>query len=84
MVLSIQLSPEEEIFLEQTAQVLGRSKSDLVREAIHELCQKLNKEVGLTIDNSGENLFGMGRLADVPSDPMKKQVWEKLRTKFAS
>ena len=83
MVLSIQLSPEEEIFLEQTAQVLGRSKSDLVREAIHELCQKLNKDVGSPY-NSGENLFGMGKLADVPSDPMKKQVWEKLRTKFAS
>ena len=83
MILSVQLSIEEVIFLEQNARLLGRSKSDLARQAIQELCQKLNKEADSPY-NSGEELFGMGKLADVPSDPMKKQVWQKLRTKYAS
>ncbi len=80
MTLSVQLSPEEENLLEQTAQQLGRSKSDLARQAVYELCQKLAREkqspYGL-----GEDLFGAGKLASTPSDPLKKQIWEKLRAK---
>ena len=78
MILSVQLSTEEEIFLEQTARLLGCSKSDLARQAIQELCQKLNKEADSPY-SSGEELFGMGKLADASSDPMTKQIWEKLR-----
>jgi len=80
MTLSVRLSPEEEILLEQTAQQLGRSKSDLARQAVHELCQKLIREVSSPY-SLGEDLFGAGKLADAPSDPMKKQIWEKLRAK---
>ena len=80
MNLSIELSPEEERLLEQAAKQLGYSKSDIARQAIHELCQKLNKETRSPY-RLGEDLFDIGQLATAPSDPTKKQVWEKLRAK---
>jgi hypothetical protein len=30
----------------------------------------------------GQDLFGNGSLAPVPTDPLKRQIWEKLRTKL--
>ena len=44
MTLSVRLSPDEELFLEKTARRLGRSKSDLARQEVHELCQKFVQE----------------------------------------
>ena len=80
MTLSVRLSPEEEKLLEQTANRLGRSKSDLARQAVHELCQKLIRE-SQSPYSMGKDLFGAGKLAEAPTDPLKKQVWEKLRAK---
>ncbi len=37
MTLSVRLSPDEEQLLEKTAMQLGRSKSDLARQAVNEL-----------------------------------------------
>lgn len=81
MNLSIELSLEEERLLEQATKQLGYSKSDIVRQAIHELCQKIKKEADSPY-SSGEDLFGMVKLADAPSDSMKKHVWEKLRNRY--
>lgn len=80
MTLSVRLSPEEENLLENTARQLGRSKSDLARQAVYELCQKLARDAQSPY-SLGEELFGAGKLADAPADPLKKQVWEKLRAK---
>lgn len=80
MTLSVRLSPEEEKLLEQTAHQLGRSKSDLARQAVYELCQKLVRE-SQSPYSLGEDLFGQGKLANAPTDPLKKQIWEKLCAK---
>ncbi len=80
MTLSVRLSPEEEKLLEQTASRLGRSKSDLARQAVHELCQKLIRE-SQSPYSMGKDLFDAGKLAIAPTDPLKKQIWEKLRAK---
>lgn len=80
MTLSVRLPPEEESILEKTARRLGRSKSDLARQAVHELCLKLAQE-----DHSayaiGKDLFGAGKLAKAPTDPLKQKIWEKLQYK---
>lgn len=80
MSLSVRLSSEDERLLEASARRLGRPKSALVRQAIQELCQKLRQDEHSAYA-LGEDLFGAGKLADAPSDPMKKAIWEKLRVK---
>lgn len=80
MTLTVRLSPEDENLLEKTARRLGRSKSDLARQAVHELCQKLVQEERSAY-SLGEDLFDQGDLADTPNDPLKKAIWEKLRAK---
>lgn len=80
MTLSVRLSATDESLLEITARRLGRSKSDLARQAVTELCQKLAQE-DRSPYSMGEDLFGTGKLAEAPSDPLKKQIWEKLRAK---
>ena len=71
MTLSIKPSPDEVRLLEKAARRLGRSKSDLVQQTVQEHSPY----------SIGYNLFGMGELADTPTDPLKKQIWEKLHVK---
>ena len=80
MTLSVRLSPEEAKLLNLTARRLGRSKSDLARQAVKELCQKLAQEE-YSPYSIGQDLFGAGELAEPPSDSLKQQVWEKLSEK---
>lgn len=80
MTLSVRLSSEEEHLLEKTARQLGRSKSDLARQAVQELCQKLVQEERSAY-SVGVDLFDTGKLAEAPSDPLKQKIWEKLRAK---
>ena len=80
MTLSVRLSPSEEKLLNITAHRLGRSKSDLAREAIHEFCQKMAQEEHSPY-STGQDLFGAGELAEPPSTPLKREIWEKLREK---
>ena len=80
MTLSVRLSANEEHLLDITARRLGRSKSDLARQAVAELCQRLGPHIQSPYD-LGKDLFGTGELALPPSDPMKRQIWEKLRDK---
>lgn len=80
MTLTVRLPPEEENKLEKTARRLGRSKSDLARQAVHELCLKLDQEEHSAYA-MGEDLFDVGSLAKIPADPMKQQIWDILQRK---
>ncbi len=80
MTLSVRLSLEDESLLEKLAQHLGRNKSDLVRQAVQELCKKMMQNERSAY-HLGCDLFGAGKLAKAPSDPLKQQIWEKLRVK---
>ncbi len=82
MTLSVRLSSSEENLLDKTARRLGRSKSDLARQAVNELCQKLIQKDQSPYD-MGQDLFEAGRLAEPPSDPLKRKIWEKLRGKHS-
>ena len=81
MPLSIQFTPEEEALLEAASRQSTRSKSELVRQGARELCQRLLHQDGQTPYQSGQGLFGAGRLAEAPIDPIKRQVWEALSAK---
>lgn len=81
MALSVRLTSEEEALLEMVSRQLARSKSELVREGVRELCQRLLKQNGPTPYELGQDLFGAGHLADIPADPDKRRLWEALYAK---
>ncbi len=80
MPLSVRLTNTEEALLDAAARRTARSRSELVRQAVREFCQRLAR-VDKTPFDLGKNLFGTGKLASAPSDPVKRAVWEKLRAK---
>ena len=80
MTISVRLPPEEQHMLEVLARRVGRNKSDLMRQAVRELCQRLAAD-NRTPYSLGQDLFGTGSPAPAPTDPMKRQIWEKLRAK---
>lgn len=84
MTLSVRLTSEEEALLETVSRQLARSKSELVREGIRELCQRLLKQSNPTPYELGQDLFGAGHLADTPTDPDKRRLWEALYAKHRS
>ena len=80
MTLSVRLSEEDESLLELAARSLGRNKSELVRQAVHDFCQKLTLEK-TSAYSMGKELFDQGVLSKAPTEPLKKQIWEKLHAK---
>ena len=80
MPLSVRLSPEEETLLDAAARQTARSKSEIVRQGVRELCQRL-AHAGKTPYDLGKDLFGAGMLAAAPAAPRKRAVQEKLRAK---
>jgi hypothetical protein len=80
MPLSVRLTNEEEALLDAAARQTARSRSQLVRQAVRELCQRLARSEKTPYD-LGKRLFGAGTLASAPKDPLKRAVWEKLIAK---
>ena len=80
MPLSVRLTNEEEALLDAAARQTARSRSALVRQAVRELCQRLAR-TDKTPYALGKRLFGAGKLAAGPTDPVKRAVWEKLVAK---
>lgn len=81
MPLSILLTPEEDALLEAASRHSACSQSDLVRQSVRELCQRLLEQAESTPYELGRDLFGTGYLADAPTDPAKRQRWESLHAK---
>lgn len=80
MTLSVRLNPEEEALLETAARQTARSKSELVRQGVRELCQRIARGEKTPFE-LGYDLFGAGSIAPAPVDPVKRAIWEKLRAK---
>jgi Arc/MetJ-type ribon-helix-helix transcriptional regulator len=80
MPLSVRLSPEEEAMLEAASQLTARSRSELVRQGVRELCQRLNR-APVSAADLGADLFDLGGLALEPDDSAKRAVYEQLAAK---
>lgn len=80
MALSVRLSEEDENLLQIASNNLGKTKSELVRQAVHDFCQKLTLERSSAY-SMGKDLFDKGALSKEPTSPLKKQIWEKLHAK---
>ncbi|WP_200382553.1 hypothetical protein [Thiococcus pfennigii] len=81
MSFTVCLTPEEQALLERVSRQSARSQDDLVRQGIRELCQRLLAQTGPTPYETGRDLFGAGHLAEPPTDPAKRQIWEALHAK---
>ncbi|MBM4199836.1 MAG: TraY domain-containing protein [Gammaproteobacteria bacterium] len=77
MRLSVRLNPEEERLLEKACQRSARSKSDIVRQGVREVCARIVRG-DKTPYELGADLFGAGDLAGPPTDKTKRTVWKKL------
>jgi Arc/MetJ-type ribon-helix-helix transcriptional regulator len=80
MPLSVRLTPKEKALLETASRKTARSKSELVRQGVRELCQRLTRGEKTPYD-LGKKLFGVGSMSAAPTDSIKRAVWEKLRAK---
>jgi hypothetical protein len=80
MPFSVRLTDLEEELLEAAARRTSRTKSELVRESVRELCLRLAQGQQSPFD-LGHGLFGSGSLAGTPADPVKRAVRERLRAK---
>jgi predicted transcriptional regulator len=79
MTLSVRLSETEDMQLKRLAERSGKSKSDLVRQALIDLLRR--SDVDSSPYELGKKLFDKGQLAPPPPDPLKRQIWEKLSDK---
>lgn len=80
MTISVRLSPDDERLLKDVARQLGKNKSDLVRQAIQELCNKVVRKQRTPFE-LGEELFEAGLLAEPPLDPLKRKIYDSLSAK---
>lgn len=80
MPLSIRLSAEEESLLERACRRSSRSKSDIVKQGVREICARIVRGEKTPFE-LGDGLFDAGDLAEPPSDPSKRAAWERLRVK---
>lgn len=80
MPLSVRLTTEDERLLDAASRRSQRPKSELVRQAIRELCLRLSRPEKTPYE-MGQGLFGVGDLAAPAKDPMKRAIQEKVRAK---
>ncbi|MEK7990622.1 MAG: hypothetical protein VSS52_006415 [Thiotrichaceae bacterium] len=83
MTLSIQLPPEEQALLEILAQHTGQQQNKLMLQAVRDLYHKILQEEQniATPYELGKDLFGTGHLAQAPTHPQKRKIWERLHEK---
>lgn len=78
-MLSIRLDKETEKQLDYTAKMLGKSKSEVVRESIVAYISKVDKPSAWDV---GADLFGQERSGDGSlSKASRSQIAEKIRAK---
>lgn len=80
MPLSIRLTAEEEALLERACRRSTRSKSDIVKQGVREVCARIVRGEKTPFERGG-GLFDAGDLAGPPADPSKRAAWERLRVK---
>ncbi|MBI2317945.1 MAG: TraY domain-containing protein [Betaproteobacteria bacterium] len=80
MPISVRLSAEEEALLEKASRRSARSKSDIVKQGVREVCARLVRGEQSPFA-MGKDLFGAGKLAAPPADAAKRAIWEKLNAK---
>lgn len=78
-MLSVRLDEQIEIRLRATCRRLGLSKTEAVKRSLEQWLDSY--EPAPDAFELGADLFDQGAAADPPSDPQRRQIWERLRAK---
>ncbi len=79
-MLSLRLDEQTEARLQVTCRRLGLSKSEAVKRSLQQWLDSF--EPAPDAFDLGLDLFDQGAAADAPSDPQRRQVWERVRAKY--
>jgi hypothetical protein len=78
-VLSLRLDEQTEARLQATCRRLGLSKTEAVKRSLEQWLDSF--EPAPDAFELGTDLFDQGAAADPPSDPQRREIWERLRAK---
>ncbi len=78
-MLSVRLDEQTEDRLQATCRRLGVSRSEAVKRSLEQWLDSF--EPATDAFDLGADLFDQGAAADPPSDPKRRQIWERLRAK---
>ncbi len=78
-MLSVRLDEEIEARLQATCGRLGLSKTEAVKRSLEQWLDSF--EPAPDAFELGADLFDQGAAADPPSDPRRREIWERLRAK---
>ena len=78
-MLSVRLDEQIETRLQATCRRLGLSKTEAVKRSLEQWLDSY--EPAPDAFELGADLFDQGAAADPPSDPQRRQIWERLRAK---
>jgi predicted DNA-binding protein len=78
-MLSVRLDEEIEARLQATCDRLGLSKTEAVKRSLEQWLDSF--EPAPHAFELGADLFDQDAAADPPSDPRRREIWERLRGK---
>jgi Arc/MetJ-type ribon-helix-helix transcriptional regulator len=78
-MLSVRLDEQTEARLQATCRRLGLSKSEAVKRSLEHWLDSFEPPPDAFA--LGADLFDQGAAADPPSDPRRREIWERLRAK---
>ncbi len=78
-MLSVRLDEQTEDRLQATCRRLGVGRSEAVKCSLEQWLDSF--EPAPDAFDLGADLFDQGAAADPPSDPKRRQIWERLRAK---
>jgi hypothetical protein len=78
-MLSVRLDEQIETRLQATCRRLGLSKTEAVKRSLEQWLDSYEPKPDAF--ELGADLFDQGAAADPPSDPQRRQIWERLRAK---
>lgn len=81
MSFTLRLTAEEEALLNRLSRQSACSQDELIHQSIRDYCERLLEPTAPSAYETGQGLFGAGYLADAPTDPTKRKIWEQLHAK---
>jgi predicted transcriptional regulator len=78
-MLSVRLDNQTKARLQATCRRLGLTKSEAVKRSLDQWLDRF--EPAPDAFDLGADLFDQGTAADPPSDPKRREIWERLRAK---
>lgn len=81
-MLSVRLNKDTENQLEEVCRRYGFTKSEAVKRSLEQWLGGF--DAAPDAYQLGSDLFDQGAASTAPSDPVRRQIWERLHAKYRS